>query len=422
VTEPSRADSPAPDGRGPVAAGLGGLLRSRPEDFVVEEIPLERPLGRGDHTIVQVEKRDASTFEILLWLSKAAKVSENVIGYAGLKDAQAVARQAFSLPRVPPSRLLGLRRPRFRVLAAARHPSPLKIGHLRGNRFTVRLRDADVAAVPAAREALERIVRDGLPNAYGEQRFGTRRDGHLVGRAVVAQDWSTFLGLVLGRPSPHEKDPRVRAAREAYDAGDLDRAFDLFPMRHRTEKKALAALRRTGSPREAFRALDRRPRRIWVAAWQSWLFNRILERRVADGSYARLLPGDLAWRRGSGALYPVRDEAAEAERVARGEASATGPLVGYDLRFAEGEPGGLEREVLREEGADPEAFRSEPARARGGRRPLRVPVREASIEVEEGRHAVVRFVLPPGSFATVLLRALRGASDDPPAADVPEDD
>ncbi len=412
-----------PTGEGapaPARAALGGRLRSAPEDFVVEEIPLERPLGRGEQTIVQVEKRDASTFEILLWLSKAAKVSEQVIGYAGLKDANAIARQSMSLPHVPPERVAGIRQPRFRVLSAARHVAPIRIGHLRGNRFTVRIRTVDEGAVPGARAALERIVREGMPNAYGEQRFGTRQDGHRVGRAIVAEDWAEFLSHLLGRPSPLEGDPRVRAAREAYDAGDLEGAFDLFPMRHRTEKKALSALRRTGRPRDAFLALDRRPRKLWVAAWQSWLFNRVLERRVADGSFARLLPGDLAWRHASGAIYPVTEAEAEAPRAARFEASPTGPLVGYDLRFAEGEAGRVEREVLREEGADPEAFRSEHGRARGGRRPLRVPVREASLELEPAGHVLVRFVLPPGAFATVLLKALRGEGA-PGAGEAPDE-
>ena len=102
--------------------------------------------------------------------------------------------------------------------------------------------------------------------------------------------------------------------------------------------------------------------------------------------------GEGSGRRAGGAL---------AER-----ASPTGPIVGYDLPCASGRPGEVEREVFREEGVDPEAFRAEHVRARGHRRPLRVPVREASLEVEDPHTVLVRFVLPPGSFATVLLEAL----------------
>jgi tRNA pseudouridine13 synthase len=397
---------PLPPGE---AIGLGGEIRRVPEDFLVEEIPLFQPSGAGEHVVFQVEKRGMSTFDVLLRVSKGVKVSEHSVGYAGLKDARAVTRQCLSVARVPPERVLGLRHPRFRVLSAVRHGSGLKIGHHRGNRFTVRVRGVDAARVPAAREALERITRQGMPNAYGAQRFGVRRDGHLVGRAVVNEDWPGFLGQLLGRASPYEHNPRVRRARDAYDAGDLAAARDLFPLRHRAEKRALGALLRGASPRQAFEALGRRPRRIWVAAWQSWVFNRILRRRMEEGSHDRLLRGDVASLDACGALFPVRDGDLGEPAGALPAAHPTAPLVGYDLRLAGGHPGEIEREVLREEGAEPEAFRADHVRARGQRRPLTVPVAEASLEVEEDgaeTNAVLRFTLPSGSFATVLLDQL----------------
>ena len=390
------------------AVALGGRIRTRPEDFRVEEIPLVRPAGRGDHVLFQIEKQEMSTFDAILRVSKGAKVSEQKVGYAGLKDAQAVTRQYMTAPKVPPERVLGIQHPRMRVLTAARHTAPLKLGHHRGNRFTIRIRDADTARVPEARQALERLTARGMPNAYGAQRFGIRRDGHRIGRAVVSEDWQTFLNRLLGEPSPLEHDHRVVAARQAYDEGDPDKALSLFPLRHRLEKKALSTLLRTGSPREAFLALGRRPRRIWVAAWQSYLFNRILDQRVQDGTYDRVLPGDIGALHASGACFPVREGPQHAD------ASPTGPLVGFDLPLAGGEPGRIEREILATDGADAEAFRADHVRARGQRRPLSVHVREASLEVEDDATVVVRFVLPPGSFATVLLEALMaGPAPDP---------
>lgn len=392
--------------REPVA--LGGRIRVQPEDFRVEEIPLVRPAGRGRYVLFQIEKREMSTFDAILRVSKGAKVSEQKVGYAGLKDAQAVARQYMSVHKVPPSRVLGIEHPRMRVLTAASHTAPLRLGHHRGNRFAIRIRGVDTTRVPAARRSLERFTERGMPNAYGAQRFGIRRDGHQIGRAVVNEDWQTFLVRLLGEPSPLERDHRVVAARAAFDEGEPEKALALFPLRHRLEKKALSTLLRTGSPREAFLALGRRPRRIWVAAWQSYLFNRILDRRVRDGTYDRLLPGDIGALHASGACFPVR------EAVQRGDASPTGPLVGYDIPLAGGEPGRIEREVVADGGADPEAFRADHVRARGHRRPLRVRVHEASLEVEDETTVLVRFVLPPGSFATVLLESLMaGPTPDP---------
>ena len=399
-----------------VRAGLGGHIRERPEDFLVEEVPLFRPSGRGEHTIAQIEKRGTSTFDALLFLSKTCKVSERVIGYAGLKDARAVARQFVSLPKVSPERVLGVHHRKFRVLSATRNEKPLRIGQLRGNRFTIRMRGCDLSRMDAAREALALLVRRGMPNAYGGQRYGTRLDGHLLGRAVVREDWKEFVDQLLGRPSPLERNPQMVAARGFYDEGDLQSAFDAFPMKHRSEKKATGILLRGGSPREAFDALGTGPRRIWVSAWQSFLFNRVLDRRVRDGTFDRLLEGDIAWLHESSASYPVRDEAAEAERGRSMRASPTGPLLGYDPPRPTGAPGRLEAAIFDAEGAQPEAFEARHCRARGLRRPLRCPVEEASLEVEPDGSVVARFFLPPGSFATVVLEHLMSSAD---ADDVP---
>ncbi len=386
--------------------GLSGVIRHLPEDFVVEELPLIAPTGQGDHVLAQVEKRLLSTLDALLFLSKAARVSERQIGYAGLKDARAVTRQWVSLPRVDPERVRRLSGPRFRVLSAQRHPHGLKIGHLAGNRFTIRIRGVRPERVPAARAALEALSAQGLPNPYGGQRFGTKGDSHLLGRAILTADWGGFLDLLLGRPTALEQDPRMNAAREAWESGRPEQAFELLPRKRRSEKRALAAFLRTGSPREAFESLGPHPRRIWVSAWQSWLFNRLLERREAEGTLHQVLPGDLAWVHATGALFEAGADPVERARAAALRTSPTGPLLGYDQRLASGAPGRLEREVLAEAGADPEAFRAAHARMRGSRRPLRVPVKEASLTVEEPRTVVVRFVLPPGAFATVLLDRL----------------
>jgi tRNA pseudouridine13 synthase len=411
AADPLRQDPSAVATLDGLRAGLGGHIRERPEDFLVEEVPLFEPSGRGDHTIAQIEKRGTSTFDALLFLSKTCKVSERVIGYGGLKDARAVARQFVSLPKVSPERVLGVNHRKFRVLSAVRNEKPLRIGQLRGNRFTIRIRGANLARVDAAREVLETLVRRGMPNAYGGQRYGTRLDGHLLGRAVVREDWAEFVDQLLGRPSPLEKNPQMVAARGFYDEGDYESAFDAFPLKHRTEKKATGILLRGGSPREVFDALGSGPRRIWVSAWQSYLFNRVLDRRVRDGTFDKLLEGDIAWLHESSASYPVRDEAAERERARTCVASPTGPLLGYDPTRPQGLPGALEREILASEGAVSEAFEAPHCRARGLRRPLRCPIEEASLDTEPGDVVVARFFLPPGAFATVLLEHLMSGAE-----------
>ena len=386
--------------------GLYGRIREVPEDFVVEEIPLYEPTGEGDHVLFGLEKRGISTFEALLWISKSVKVSEHQIGYAGLKDAHAVTRQVMSVHRVPPGRVLALRRQNVRVLWAERHPMRVRIGHLKGNRFTIRIRDARTEHMVAAREALGRLAEQGVPNAYGVQRFGTKQDGHLTGRALVRGDYAEFLSHLAGRPDAREGDVRVHEAREAYDRGDVEEALGRFPMKHRVQKKALATLLRTGDPKQAFESLGKRARRIYVSAYQSWIFNRCLDARLSTGTFDRFLPGDLAWLHRSGALYDVRDPALEEDRAARLEASPTGPLPGYDMRRPSGEAWAVEERVLDEESLADDLFRAPAIRTRGSRRPYRVPLVDASLEVEGPGTVVARFTLPPGSFATVVLDEL----------------
>ena len=395
--------------------GLGGRIRETPEDFRVEELPLYRPTEEGDHLLFEMEKRGLSTFESLLYVSKAAKVSEHTIGYAGLKDARAVTTQWMSVHRVPPGRLVAMKHPKIRILSVHRHASKIRIGHLAGNRFTIRIRGARVEHLRAGRETLGRLAERGVPNAYGVQRFGVKHDGHILGRALVLGDFREFLAHLLGHPHPREADPRVRHAREAYDRGDLAEAFENFPMKHRIQKQALSALLRTGDPRAGFEALGKRPRRIYVSAYQSYLFNRCLDARLRDDTYDRLLPGDLAWQHDTGALYPSDGGEADFDRARRFEASPSGPLEGFDMRAPTGVPRDLERRVLDAEGLTEDLFRAEAIATRGGRRPYRVPLIDASLEEEGPDTVLARFTLPPGSFATVVLDELMKTSVDPGA-------
>ena len=388
-------------------AGLGGALRTQPEDFRVEEIPLARAAGSGQFTLACIQKRGTTTFDALLFLSKAAKVSERQIGYAGLKDSRAVTTQHVTLPKVAPERLRGLVTPRWRVLSAHRHDAPLKIGHHRGNRFTIRIRGMDATRIGAAQHVLEAIHRRGLPNAYGAQRFGTRWDGHLVGRALLDRNWPEFLALVLGRPSALEHSGRVREARAHFDAGDVNAAHRAMPLRHRVEKRLLGHLARGGGVDDTLLEVLPRPQsRMWVSAWQSYLFNCILDARIAADTFDQVLPGDLVQDPTTGALWLAGPED-------RGRGVPTGPLRGASMRAPAGVVGAAEAAIFAQEDGDPADYGQPHIRSRGGRRPLTVPVHEPSLEQTGPDEALVRFVLPPGAFATVLLDLLMADEERP---------
>ncbi len=382
--------------------GTGGRIKVEYEDFQVEEIPLYAPCGQGEHTFFEIEKRGLSTLRAVEEIARALRVRPALIGFAGLKDAHAVTRQVLSVEHVPPERVLALELPGIRVLWARRHTNKLKQGHLAGNRFVIRIRDVPEEALERARPILEVLQRRGVPNYFGEQRFGRRRNTHLLGRALLRGDAEEFLQEFLGRPQPDEL-PAVLEARRLYDAGQLEAALRAWPPQFQEERRTLEVLLRSpagDAPQRAVRSISKRLRRFFVSAYQSHLFNRILAERI--DTLDRLFAGDVAYKHDSGGAFLVVDPALEQPRADRFEISPSGPLYGYRMLMAEGRQGELERQVLAEEGLTLEDFKqAEGLRLKGGRRPLRFPVRDVEVRYDAG--LVLAFTLPPGCYATSVL-------------------
>ena len=219
----SAVDWPAAHG----APVLSARIRTTPEDFRVEELDAFEPSGAGEHLLLSIEKRGMNTAFAAKLLAQWAGVGEAAVGYAGLKDRHAVTVQRFSvqLPgREAPDVAALEANEGLRVLAMARHSRKLPRGALAGNRFVLVLREVD-----GARDAIERRLRAiasrGVPNYFGEQRFG--RGGDNVGNALamfggrrVAREQRTHL-LSAARSQLFN---RVLGARVA--AGNWDGALD----------------------------------------------------------------------------------------------------------------------------------------------------------------------------------------------------
>ena len=171
------------------ASGASATLKRLNDDFMVTELPLQRPAGEGEHLWLDVEKNGANTVFVAQQLAEAAGVQEGDVGYAGLKDRYAITRQWFSLylPKGETPDLTLLQHPEFKVLSQSRHVKKLRRGDLQGNRFRILLRD--VAGDRKAMEAnLEAVASGGVPNYFGAQRCG--HDGGNVeqGRAMLARE------------------------------------------------------------------------------------------------------------------------------------------------------------------------------------------------------------------------------------------
>jgi tRNA pseudouridine13 synthase len=290
--------------------------------------------------------------------------------------------------------------PGIKILWVDRHRNKLKMGHLAGNRFTIRVRDVDNEAQAKAEAVLDEVGRRGIPNYFGEQRFGVRRNTHRLGWTLLRGDADAFAHEYLGGPET-EDPPGVRVARAAFDAGDYQSALAKWPSSQREERRMLeATVRHGGDVERGMRAMDKKLRRLFVSAYQSYLFNRLLAERIR--ALDRLEQGDVAFIHASGAAFLVKEPDIEQPRADRFEISPSGPLYGPKVLLAEGRPGQQEQDLLKESGLSLDEFRSPGIRLKGARRPYRIPLTEIQIGWEDG--LMLGFRLPPGSYATEVLR------------------
>ncbi len=322
--------------------GTGGSIKVAPSDFVVEELPAYLPSGSGPHLYVWIEKRQLTTEEAVKLVAAAAGIAARDVGYAGQKDRQALTRQWLSVATTRD--LLTIDDPRLSVIEVSRHVNKLRLGHSKGNRFTLIVRGVEGEAEARARVIAERLRVTGLANFFGAQRFGKQGDNAVLGAALLG-------------------------------AGEHTRA------RHAQH--------------------DRHLRRLAISALQSEVFNRCLAARIGEGDFDRVIAGDVLQRR-NGGLFNTTDVVTDQERLARHEVDVTGPLPGPRERpEAQSVARAREDAVLAACGIERAVFGNGRGEAEGARRVYRVPV---DIEVMAIEGALqLSFVLPPGSYATRVI-------------------
>lgn len=402
---------------------LGGHIRERAEDFLVDEQPLYQPSGSGEHIYLFVEKRNMSTLRVARILAQHFGVHQRAVGFAGLKDKLAITRQTFSI-HAPGQSLEDfpmLQHERMGVLWADHHTNKLRRGHLAGNRFSIKIRGVPITGALLAHRALMQLAQTGVPNRIGEQRFGYTRRNHLVGRAILAGDANAALDAILS-PLEGDADERdtQREGRMLYMRGEYALALEKFFKESRTERRLLAALARGASPRQALRSIESEEEMFYLTAFQSAIFNSILDERLREGSFDRLLPGDIAFKHASRAAFDVTPEmlsgpeAADLEqRLAAMEISPSGPMWGARMKRASHSIDEREHAALASTGVTLEMLRAyderRPNRIGGERRPLRIALTDPDVEGgvdEHGAYVRLAFDLPRGGFATAVLHEI----------------
>ncbi len=325
------------------ASVLRARFRAAPEDFLVEELPGFEPTGEGEHLLLTVQKRGMNTAFAAKRIAAWAGLQEMAIGYAGLKDRHAVTRQRFSvhLPKRNAPDIAALNTDDLQVLESTWHNRKLPRGALAGNRFVLVLRD-----VRGDRADIERRLADiaaqGLPNWFGEQRFG--RDGGNIAAA---------LAMFGGR--------RVRRDQ---------RSMLLSAARSELFNRVLTA-------------------RITAGNWNRGMDGEVW---MLDGSRSVFGP------------EPWNDTLAQ--RLAAFDIHPSGPLWGAGELRSTGECNELELAALADDTAHRLRSGLEQAELRQERRALRLRPQGLAWEWLADDVLSLGFALPPGSYATALLHEL----------------
>lgn len=341
-----------------------GRVRAAPEDFVViEELGFE-PDGEGDHAFLRVRKRNANTEWVGRRLAEFVGALPRDVGYAGLKDRFAVTEQTFSvlMPNRGNPDWSTLTNDEFEVLSATRNRRKLRHGVLAGNRFRLVIRDL------AASDGGSDGSADGSPDG------GASDGGALDHSAIEAR-----LARIAESGVPNYFGPQ----RFGIDGGNLAMAAEIFAGRHRER--------------------DRHKRGLYFSAARSYLFNKVLSHRVVEGLWDRAIPGDAMMLDGSRSFFIAETIDAEIERrLGEFDIHPTGPLYGKGELKSAGEARALEEAVLA-----PLAFWCEGIAAEGldqNRRALRLRVTELAWEWPDEATLALSFRLPPGAYATTVLR------------------
>ncbi|ALT67967.1 tRNA pseudouridine(13) synthase TruD [Methanobrevibacter millerae] len=398
--------------------GIGGSIRNQYEDFYVEEIPELIPTGEGPNVWVWIEKIGRTTLDVVLDIARDLHIDRKRMGFAGMKDKKALTRQWICIANMDSEeqfrQVENLDIYKTDFLKITRGRKKLRMGQLKGNKFRILIRDLDDIEKSAdiANDVLKELEVTGVPNYFGWQRFGRpRTNTHLVGEALIHNDLAEAVRIYVGNPSEDESLENQKA-RQAYDDGDLEKSLELMGKGMRYEKMIVRQLIKDSKKGElddkaymnAIHALPKPLQRMFVHAYQSYLFNDVVSRRVEMG-INKYIEGDIIIDNDENI---VRDKTSDEyqEMIDNFEVNPTVPLFGTKVPFAGGEVGEMEKSVLESYGLEKSDFevpKMPRLGSHGLRRALRFQVWDASAKAtDEG--VLAEFSINKGSYATAVLR------------------
>lgn len=340
-------------------------FKQTPSDFVVTEIPLYNFIGSGEHLILKVRKKGLTTWQMLEILSNYLGVGIKEIGYAGLKDKDAMTIQHISIHRKYEDKLNGFSHKKIKILETTYHNNKLRIGHLKGNKFFIRIKKVNHIDAKKIDSLLKWISKNGAPNYFGYQRFG--RDG---------KNFQIAREIVEGKCKIRNKK-RKNFLISAYQS----HLFNLW-LSKRIEISRL------------FNGLNLKELKN-IFEWSDEIIRHIYKQQ----HFFKILPGDVANHYPYGKLFIVDNLEIEANRMFNKEICPTGPLSGKRCKHSTGIAWEIEKEFI------------EDILAKGSRRYAWIwPEDVQGFYKQEVAHYELSFMLPKGSYATVILEMIANCS------------
>jgi len=422
--------------------GIGGKIKTKPTDFFVREITNREEGEEGNYLIAELTKENWDTHSVIREISRRLRVSRNRIGFAGTKDKLAVTTQKISIwsTDIDEKELERVKIKSVTLKILGRSNKAVSLGDLYGNEFEIVIRGIE-GIKEEIKGTIEKITTEienagGIPNFFGVQRFGVSRPiTHVVGKYLIKGEIKEAVMSYISDvfPCESEEAKRARLLCKGGELKELKEGLKRMPSFLRYEKAMLNELVKGGTESineanflSAFSVLPKNLQKLFVHAYQAYLFNLVLSRRMKQSlPFNEALVGDaVCFRNKFGfadidmdRIEKVTEDKTEGinRLIKRGRVFVTVPVFGYETEFAEGVEGEIEREVLREEGIDLSDFHIEQIpeiSSKGTRRPVLVPVK-----VKLGNEGVsddginpyrnkakLKFFLPKGSYATVVLR------------------
>ena len=410
--------------------GIGGKLRVDPEDFIVNEEFKKPPKDtEGIYTIATVYAKNWETNKLIREISKQLHISRKRIHFAGTKDKRSMSTQLLSFYNISCDTIKNITIKDVEFSDVYTSNKKLHIGDLIGNNFIINIKNIPKKVTEETmEELLKPIIKiQGFPNYFGIQRFGIIRPiTHKIGRYLIEGNFEKAVMTYLTELDENEDKESYEARLELQKTNDYKEAFKHYPNHLIYEKSLLNYLQK--NPAKYVEALKELPTNLltmFVYAYQSYLFNKILSQRIKkDLPFHKAIKGDVILEiknnNPTNAEYKVTSRNIEKinKQIIKRKAVVSSILFGSDTNYSEDTMGGIEQEVIEKEDIDKRNFiipELPIASSYGKRRPIFCPLQNFNYHLRENdtdkqtQIVKMQFSLPKGSYATSFLREIMKA-------------